>query len=92
MAPRRRARSSGCGQVAVVDLVDSDDGERPNLLSLFLISLSFFLKKFYVCVCVCALVDLIAAAVVVGGRRLLALFSVFLGMGRGSRLVGPLGW
>lgn len=44
------------------------------------------------CVCVCALVDLIAAAVVVGGRRLLALFSVFLGMGRGSRLVGPLGW
>uniref|UniRef100_A0A0E0F3N4 Ubiquitin-like protease family profile domain-containing protein n=1 Tax=Oryza meridionalis TaxID=40149 RepID=A0A0E0F3N4_9ORYZ len=25
MAPRRRARSSGCDQVAVVDLVDSDD-------------------------------------------------------------------
>lgn len=46
------------------------------------------------CVCVCALVDLIAAVVVVvvGGRRRLALFSVFLGMGRGSRLVGPLGW
>lgn len=45
------------------------------------------------CVCVCAFVDLIAAVVVVvGGRRRLALFSVFLGMGRGSRLVGPLGW